>query len=198
MSDSSLLNPGTYQFDLGHLGRELDARSGPARYAAALIPSLLVALSVLFTAYFLPDIRAGSMSPVYWLDLSMIYGFTGVILCQSRHLVWQLGRAATSVVVSDREVVLRYPGGRVGRLAWDDTGSFVVLDDFSTFNNWPLSTPYLLTERGRTSALTRDAFATILAKAKERASVTAGPGRRPFVFRSFTSPLAWRITGRSA
>jgi hypothetical protein len=185
-------------FQLGTLGMELDRNSRAARIGVILIPAVMIGLSILFPLVFWPKIVAGTLDVGGWAGLLIVWGFTGLILAQSKNSLWQCRRAAESVRVDTFGVELQYPEGDGVRFLWSAPSMRFMLGDVTDAppSRKVLSTAFFFIDRDRISALPAGAYDLILREARAHAVVTAGtPKSSPFA-PGLRIPVEWDVAGR--
>jgi hypothetical protein len=141
----------------------------------------------------------------YTLSSNQVYLFTSFVVLfglLALYLIWlRVGIApgAVCVVLSDQGIELAGPGARLDRLQWTDPHTAFELQNHSS-DRFLAETklPYFLVmKRGRTTALTQEAYDAILANCEARGLVLPDlPNRVRTLFPSGAPLEVHRVRGR--
>jgi hypothetical protein len=141
----------------------------------------------------------------YRLSLDQVYLFAGFVPLfgfLAFYVYWLragLAPGAIRTVLSEEGIELYGPGARLDRRLWTDPHTAFELQNYSSARFVAdTKLPYFLVmKRGRTTALTREAYDAILAECEARGLVLPKvPNRARRLFSSAGSPVVYRVRGR--
>lgn len=185
-------------YDVRDIATLLDQNSRPARYGSVSAVIVVIALALALPAFLHAPIDSGTLSPTGWIGLVMVWGFTVILLLQSRYLLWGARRAATSVILGPDCLVLGYPEGRQVTFSLEVSGPKFDLYDATDAppSRKALPTAFFLGDHERLSAIPEDAYRTILAWAREKGVVTPLAPKRAWLSPGLSIPTGWAVAGR--
>ncbi len=167
--------------------------------------ALLIAILVLAAGILGVSIKVAlQLESGYKLSSNQVYLFVFFDVSQgllALYVAWlRTGTApgATRIDLSEKGIELYGPGMRVDRHLWSDPRTAFELQNFSSQSSVAETklAYFLVLKRGRTSALTKEAYDAILAASEARGLVLPNfPNRVGTLFASGPSPMFYRVRG---